>query len=208
MVSASASAKLVAWWILCSARLGVEGRRPPPSSTCDTDSFFASTFCGLAKTVTSPSNCTRLESFSEIVCPSQNNVCHHSFNLTTHCTDNYGCPQECERYLETCCEVKCCEDSCLDKQVLCTLMEMATCKDARLEACPCDSDTRTATEYCTELVGETGCTDTCLEFFFGLLRRTGGSFAPDTYFHLPLDRRRKNCRAIGNLQGWRLGCSL
>lgn len=136
------------------------------TSTCDSDGFFDSTFCGLAKTVKSPANCARLAKFSDIACPTQKAVCNRSFNFTKHCADNHGgCPQDCERYLDTCCEVECCQDSCLDPQILCSVMELATCQDAKMEACPCKSDNRTATEYCTALVGDARCTDTCLAFY-------------------------------------------
>lgn len=169
-VFSSSASLLLILFLLCHCSI-VQGRRPPPSggrdSSCTNDNFYDTTFCGIAKTVTSPSNCTRIETFSEIVCPSQNQVCNRNFNLTRHCTDKFSdCPQECERYLDTCCQTQCCQDSCLDPQILCTIMEVATCGDGKAEICPCTSadENRTAAEFCNALVGEADCQESCLDF--------------------------------------------
>ena len=159
------------FWV--HGRRDIPSRDDPPTTTnqCDrnqADSFFDNAFCGVAKTDTSPSNCTALEPFSRLACPTQDTVCDRSFNLTVYCQDAYeACPAECSRYLRTCCDVQCCQDSCLDASALCTVLHMATCTDGHAEVCPCQSDNRTDAAYCTALVGDTNddtCYDKCIDF--------------------------------------------
>ena len=132
----------------------ISTRPTVPSSSCNT--FFDGTFCAFAKTVKGPEQCNALASFSEQACPSQDVVCHKSFDLTTYCTENYGCTRACMRYLDNCCETQCCQESCLDDTLLCALLDVATCAEARMEICPChgkSTENRTALDYCTHLVG-------------------------------------------------------
>ena len=167
---------VVALWLLpngTQARRQFDSTNPATSpgnqqQQCNgANPFFDATFCGLAKTAISPTNCTKLENFSLVACPSQSDVCNRNFSLTSFCSNSYGCLEDCERYLGLCCDLQCCQDSCLDKAALCTVMELATCANARSEICPCKSDNRTDTEYCTEMVGEAGCIDECLAFMSG-----------------------------------------
>lgn len=162
----------------------VQARRPRPRPAPTTPAcrpFFASTFCALAATVTSPAQCAELEEFSQQACPSQTIVCDANFvNLEQYCATTYkndACTVDCVRYLDACCETTtCCRTSCLEPTVLCQVLSTATCEQARPEICPCSSETRSDEEYCTALVGNNNgdgdetenrdniCVEECLAF--------------------------------------------
>lgn len=153
------------------------GPRPAPTPACRP--FFASTFCALAGTITSPAQCAALDDFSQQACPSQNTVCDSNFDLQSYCATQYKdtCTADCMRYLDACCAITCCRTSCLASAVLCQVLATATCLQARPEICPCDSETRSEEEYCTALVGNQngGCVEECLAFLTSCCQLQSGS---------------------------------
>ena len=126
--------------------------------------FYDSSFCALARSASSEEDCDAMPTLTELVCPTQTTVCSKSFNLTEFCDEKFGCPNECEKFMSTCCETSCCETTCLDGGLVCRLLDFGTCAEARGDICPCGSDDRTDEEYCREIVGDAGCIDKCMNF--------------------------------------------
>ena len=136
-------------------------------------SFLGPTFCALAGSVTAPHQCHALADFNNLACLSQDLVCQAGFSLATYCAEQYpGCVDECVNYLETCCPIQCCRRSCLPSSVLCPLLEVGTCEQAKPEICPCRATPGgpppEAEAYCTQLLGtddtSSACMDQCVKF--------------------------------------------
>ena len=138
---------------------------PSISSTNSCRPLRNSTFCALVQAVDTPALCNALASVAETVCPPQTVLCDPSFHLETYCREQYGCTESCARYMNDCCETQCCQPPCAQLgDIICVMLDVFTCPQAKPEICPCKSDTRTSAEFCEDLVGSAGCLNACLSF--------------------------------------------
>ena len=114
--------------------------------------------------------CFEMEAVADMTCPTQEEVCSGTFDPATYCAACSG--DTCIDFLETCCLIECCEDTCLGGDEICVFLNLVDnwmdpdqCDKYNFdEFCPCSVDERTTEEYCDEIVGDSTCYLQCQDY--------------------------------------------
>jgi hypothetical protein len=107
-------------------RPGGEGKgKGSESETC----FLSTTdFCELAGAVVNGAG--ECADYADLnYCPTQGDICDETFTIASYCqgNGNSACAADCELTVAACCDVASCDDTCLEAEQVCNLLDLFTC---------------------------------------------------------------------------------